>query len=302
MKMTKKLLALAGGVAILASAFVFTSCSEDDDDTEGAISGSGNNYSITYKNEDTKNIYRCTNTTTFKHLGELVKIEIKNQTSDSKDGVMGFIWDLKQSKDAESVTEGATTTKPAITASGYQNFFSIGFQKNYDKVKSESYVRYYVSKFFNVSDLQANNFGAPESDTVTTHKAGIGANTPKELVVKSWTKLDSVKVDSNGTVTVWVDIYPVYTNSTYGQNIEAHSSDVAGTYIVDIYTADPTTATTATPATPVETVTINPSVTGYNAEPAQGTLAVYANVQPNKTLNGSWELKKDYAAAEVVEE
>ena len=297
MKMTKKLLALVGGVAILASAFVFTSCSEDDDDTEGAISGSGNNYSITYKNEDTVNIYRCTNTTTFKHLGELVKIEIKNQTTTSKDGVMGFIWDLKQSKDAEPVTEGSTTTKPAITASGYQNFFSIGFQKNYEN--SSSYVRYYVSKFFNVSDLQADNFGVSKGNIVKTHKDGIGANTPKEIEVQTWKKLEKVKVDSNGTVTVWVDIYPVYAKSTYGQNYRDHSSDADGTYIVDIYTADPTVATTATP---VETVTINPSVTGYNAKPAQGTLAVYANVQPQKTLNGSWELKKDYAAAEVVEE
>ena len=49
MKLSKKILALMGGVALLTSTVVFTGCSEDDDENE-MISGSGSNYTIDYKN------------------------------------------------------------------------------------------------------------------------------------------------------------------------------------------------------------------------------------------------------------
>ncbi len=289
MKLTKKLLAAFSAAAMLATAAVFTSCTEDDDDTENAISGSGKNYSINYTNSNSE-IYRCWNTTSFKHEGELVKVVFNNQTSTSKDGNLGFVWDLCQSKDAANPNSATL----GHTDKGYQNFFVVGAQNN------EGTFRYYVSKYFNVTDLQANNFGA--STYVTTHDAGIAETAPVEIECKAWTNLDTYAnlADSDGSVTLWFDIYPIYTGSTYGANYETNSSADAGTYIVDVYDADPTDDSAS--ANLLSTTTIAPNITGYSAEPSQNTLAVYANVQPSKTLNGTWYLAADYAAAEAVEE
>ena len=73
MKLSKKLLAAFSAAALLACSALVTGCAEDDDDTEGAISGSNKNYTVSYTNSGT-DIYRGWNTTTFKHEGELVKL------------------------------------------------------------------------------------------------------------------------------------------------------------------------------------------------------------------------------------
>ncbi|MBQ4377611.1 MAG: hypothetical protein II821_00215 [Treponema sp.] len=288
MKLSKKILAAFSVAAALAMAGTFVSCTEDDDDTEGAISGSGKNYTINYTNTK-EELYRCQNTTTFKHMGELVKITFNDQTTNTHNGAMGFIWDLGQSKDAinnNSVTLGHTDK-------GYQNFMVVGFRNQ------SSGLQYYVSKFFNVTDLQADNFGA--STKVTTHDAGIAKTDPVEIdVTGGWQSAGITSIATDKTMTVWVDIYPIFENSEYGVNKDAHSSDAAGTYYVDIYDSDPTA--TGFTGSPVKTTKIETSVTGYNAKPKQNTLAVYANVQPSKTLSGAWNLAKDYAADEVVEE
>jgi hypothetical protein len=279
-----------GALALLATSLCFVGCEvEDDDDSEGAISGSNKNYSINYTNSSS-DIYRCWNTTTFKHLGEVVKIQVNSQTSSSKDGNMGFVWDLCQSKDAINNNSKTLGHKD----SGYQNFFVVGLQWN------AGTPRYYISKYFNVTNLQAENFGAAR--TVSSHDAGIQATDPVEIAVVGWKNLTAsdFALDTSGSFTAYVDIYPVYTNSTYGCNKTAHTSDEAGSFVVEIYNADPT-ATNAN-LTPKATKTIDPNVTGYTAKPAQNTLAVYANVQPSKTLKGTWYLAKDYAEAETVEE
>lgn len=289
MKLSKKVLAAMSASALLLTAGIFTSCTEDDDDTEGAISGSGKNYSINYTNSGT-DIYRCWNTTSFKHEGELVKVVINNQSSSTKDGNMGFVWDLCQSKDAanpNSVTLGHTEK-------GYQNFFVIGAQNN------KGTIRYYISKYFNVTDLQADNFGA--SKTVASHDAGIAATDPVEIAVQGWKNLSDAKIASDGTVTLWFDIYSPVKDKKYGvpYATTACTEDATGVYYVDIYDADPTDSTVT--ANKIGSSTIESSITGYSAEPTQNTLAVYANVQPSATLNGSWYLAADYAAAEAVEE
>lgn len=277
-----------GGVALAALSFGFVSCSEDDDDPNEMITGSNKNYSIAYTN-DSGEVSRGYNTTTFKHLGELVKITINNQTASSYDGVMGFIWDLKQSKSVEGA---------AVTDSGYQNFFTVGIRNN------KGTPQYYISKFFNVTDLQATNFGAHNSSTgkaitVTSHAEGIAKTTPVEIdITNGFLSLGSSFL-SKGTLTVYVDIYPIYENSSYGSNIAKHSSDAAGSYVVDFYAEDPTANTSATP---IATETIGTNITGYTAKPGQYTLGVYANVYAYQTLNGAWYLAKDYADAEVVEE
>ncbi|MBR1537069.1 MAG: hypothetical protein IJ630_09040 [Treponema sp.] len=289
MKLSKKVLAAFSVAAALAMVGTLAGCTEEDDDTEGAITGSGKNYSINYTNNSGTDIYRCWNTTTFKHEGELVKVVINNQSSSTKDGNMGFVWDLCQSKDAanpNSVTLGHTEK-------GYRNFFVIGAQNN------SGTIRYYISKYFNVTDLQADNFGA--SKIVTSHDAGIAATDPVEIAVQSWTNLSDAKIASDGTVTLWFDIYSPVAGKKYGvPYAETAATESTGIYYVDIYDADPTDSTVT--AKKIGTNTIESSVTGYSAEPKQNTLAVYANVQPSKTLNGAWNLAKDYAADEVVEE
>lgn len=280
----KKLSKVLFGSAILAAlVFGFAGCTEDDDDTEGAISGSGKNYSINYKNENS-DIYRCYNTSGTKHLGTIGKITFNNQTASSHDGAMGYIWDLRQSKSVDDA---------AVKDSGYQNFFVVGFRNN-------SKPSFYISKFFNVTDLQAGNFGS--SKIVTKHTDGIAKTSPCEIEVCSWTELSDFSVDTSAsTLTFWVDIYPVYTDSKYGVNIAKHDSDAAGSYVVDIYNTDPTVKDFS--GSPVKSVLIATDVTGYTAKPSQGTAAVYANVQPGKTLNGSWTISDYYAEAEeVVEE
>lgn len=280
----KKLSKVLFGSAILAAlVFGFAGCTEDDDDTEGAISGSGKNYSINYENKNS-DIYRCYNTSGTKHLGTIGKITFNNQTSSSHDGAMGYIWDLRQSKSVDGA---------AVKDSGYQNFFVVGFRNN-------SKPSFYISKFFNVTDLQADNFGS--STTVKEHTEGIAKTSPCEIEVSAWTELSNFPVDtSTSTLTFWVDIYPVYDSSKYGVNITEHSSCTAGSYVVDIYSTDPTVKNFS--GTPVKSVEIGTDVTGYKAKPSQGTAAVYANVQPGKTLNGSWTISDYYAEAEeVVEE
>ena len=56
MKLSKKVLVALSTAALLATAGVFVSCAEDDDDPENAITGSGSNYEINYANSSKNSI------------------------------------------------------------------------------------------------------------------------------------------------------------------------------------------------------------------------------------------------------
>lgn len=293
MKISKKtLVALSLAAAVMAGGF-FTSCSEEDDDPAGAITGSNNDYTVTYTNT-ADDVYRCTNTTALKHKGALVKITIDNQNATSNDGVMGFIWDLRQSKSAKSWTEGTTTTTPKITEDGFQNFLVFGFKNESGTIKR------YVSKYFNVTDIQAKNFGA--SETVSSHKEGIVKDTPCEIEIKKYSDemTGTLSINADKTLTVWADIYPVYENSTYGVADTNKTSENYGAYVVDLYNSDPKLTTPQ--ATKVDSILIPSTVTGYTAAPDNGTLAVYSNIHGGKSLSGTWKFADTYGADEVVEE
>ena len=140
MKLSKKILALMGGVALLTSTVVFTGCSEDDDENE-MISGSGSNYTIDYKNTTTANS-RGYKSTALKHYGGVCTISMNapSQTVNANgDGVMGFIFDLHDN----------ATNKNA------KDFFIVGITNK---------GKYYVSKFSNVTNLNGNNFGVADND------------------------------------------------------------------------------------------------------------------------------------------
>ena len=102
------------------------------DDTESAIKGSNDNYSINHENS-TKEKYRAYKETALKHAGALVKVTFN--TADTGSSKIGVIFDLKK-----SANEGA------------DDFYAIA-------VGQEGGGTYYVSKFTNVTDIQADNFG-----------------------------------------------------------------------------------------------------------------------------------------------
>lgn len=288
MKISKKLLAAFSVAAMLVTALSVTGCKKEDDD-DNAIDGNAINYT-----NSKDSIYRAYMSTNFKHLGELVKITFNNQTASSHDGVMGFIWDYKEAKSVDG-----SAAKTNGTSDTY-NFFVIGFN-GLGNPTTPGKPRFYISKYFNVpkGKLEEDNFGAG-SNKVSTHADGIAKTDPYEIVVQDFTALDNVSIAADKTLTFWVDIYPVFNNSSYGVNIGNHRTDPEGTFVVDIYGEDPTT--TATTRKLLKSVKIDTSVTGYTAKPEQAYLAKYANVQPGKTLSGNWRFLKDYAEDEVVEE
>lgn len=285
MKMTKKLLALAGGVAILASAFVFTGCkSEDDDDENGMISGSNNNYTIEYTN-NTGDVSRGYATTTFKHLGALCQITLK-KGSDS--GAMGYIWDLESNSTREA-------KDPRV-------FCIAGF--NYNHTASGK-VAYYVSRYRNITDVAANNFGA-----TTATNDFMTSTTPVEKVYLGLTESNSFEPtkDANGNVVVTIDVYEDGT-FTKDENGKRTYTTYNGGFKVDIYDGAVTAADIKSKnITPKATATIPAADLGYTVTDAtkhvvpQRNGAVYANVYAKSTVTGSWKYVDTYSAAEVVEE
>ncbi len=134
------------------------------DDTEGAIKGSNDAYTINKKNEGTDK-YRAYKETALNHAGALIKVTFDAETSttvgtDTATSKMGVIFDLKAN----------ATDKNA------KDFYIVGIGMA-DK-------SYYVSKFTNVTDIQAENFGtkldnnpAVEKEFVAL-KSGNFANLP----------------------------------------------------------------------------------------------------------------------------
>ncbi len=107
------------------------------DDTEGAIKGSNGNYTVDYNNTS-NDLYRAYKDTALKHAGALIKVTFdSNNVSKSK---MGVIFDLKE--DDENA--------------GAQEFYIIGLNPS---AKDSNTANFYVSKYTNVTDIQANNFG-----------------------------------------------------------------------------------------------------------------------------------------------
>ena len=191
MKISKKLLAAFSVAAMLVTALSVTGCKKEDDD-DNAIDGNVINYTNT-SNE----IYRAYISTNLKHLGELVKITFNNQTASSHDGVMGFIWDYKESKSVDG-----SAAKTNNTSDTY-NFFVIGFN-GLGNPDANGKPRFYISKYFNVpkGKLNANNFGAGSTNIVTTHADGIAKTEPYEIPVQGWTSLDDVAIATHRMVLI----------------------------------------------------------------------------------------------------
>ncbi len=269
MKIMKKIAAVTIAAAAL---FAFAGCSDDDDPNEMITKVSSKEYTIEYSNESSE-ISRGYKSTALKHSGGFFVIEIENQKSKQTDadGVMGVIFDLQENSEKK-------------------DFYVIGVNYGYNNSKKFGY---YASKFRNVTDLQAANFGAGDkhvydsSNTDDLSKFNSDAD-PAELVLKEAFTYDSnITPDENGKIKVAIDV-----------------SMEGGAYTVKMYKASDLNEQedgVKDTASPIVNEPIPAVITGYTKE-EQGKIGFYANVYPNKTLKGTWKLPDAQNYIQVVEE
>lgn len=256
MKLTK----IISASAALLMAFSVAGCKLEDDPYDIITKVDTNNYTVEKQNTESS-VIRGYKSTSFQHEGGLVQITINNQSEGSNDGVLGFIWDYKDSE----------------TVKGAKDFYVIGVNYGY---KNNNKFNYYVSKFENVVDIQAANFGA--STTAT------GAN-PKETVIQNWTAINN-NVLSSGKINVVVDV-TMADGGSYTYNIYNVSS-VTGEVTKDNYNKNNTAIVTGT---------IDAKTTGYTKK-EQNLLCLYANVYAGRKLSGAFKFLDTYKVADVVEE
>lgn len=277
MKIMKKI-----AVAVFAGAMVFgfASCGAGDDDPNNMISGSNKVYTIDYTNES-EDVSRGYNTTAYKHAGAAVQLDFENASNTVEGGVMGLIFDLEEKDGAKSFNViGVKTTN----ASG-----SLG---------------YYVSRFENVTDLQADNFGTklkenPAKETVYAPKGvatfGVATgvkNAEKDDTITVYAYAIEEKATEDGTDSAKNAykkdefIYKVYLINNKVANLDADGK------LVD----ENKNAIDLSDTSPVATI-----ATGYT-KLTQNKLAVYANVYGNKTLKGTWIYRGDYKEVGVDED
>ncbi|MBQ6782179.1 MAG: hypothetical protein IJP62_13280 [Treponema sp.] len=288
MKMTKVLF----GAAVLAMVFGFASCKNaDDDDPFNIVQGSNNNYRVGDKEEtgytnSTAETQRGYDTTTFKHAGGLVQINFNDVSNLKGNGVMGFIFDLHVDE----------TTKN-------RDFFVVGLRAE----DSSGTLWGYVSKFSNVSDTQAWNFGTGGTDSKSgKNYAGNGAKEDEILITGTVTGTTKASVNNN-VATVYIDVVPTVdsNNSTTGgftvnilKSYAFQTEKVNGKFKGVDYNSSETAV--------IKAIDIPASKTGYAAgtdmSNMQNSLAIYANVYPGKTLKGTWKFESDYLNAETIEE
>lgn len=249
-----------------ALVFGLASCAESDD-PNGMIKGSGKHYEIDYTNElpaFTENTSRGYKTTKLNHAGGLVKVTFDNLSSDNG-GVMGFIFDFKKNE----------------TNSDARDFFVIGLKNN---------GKYYVSKFTNVTDLQAENFGTAE----TYNPAVETKIEPSGTAI--WSDLSgSFPTDEDGNKYAYVYAF-CNQDGTYDWAILNNSATEKVSGLSD----KEFTALTFTDDMYMAHGTIDTDITGYSKQ-TQNNLAVYANVYGQGTLTGSWDFVGTYKEVEIDE-
>jgi hypothetical protein len=271
-----------GVVALLAASMCFVACKkEDDDDENGMISGSNNNYTLSYDNSGSSDTSRGYVATTNTHLGAMCQITL-NKGFTGSGAAMGYIWDLYSTDASASAEEvaRAVSDKP-------RNFCIVGFGYNTASKKFSPY----VSRYTNVYDIQAKNFGT----------AGVTVNGKAEKAVeKEYLSIGDkfLTADSDGNYVMTVNVY---------EHLERDETKqewvTTGGYDVDIFNGAVAKDQVAT-ATKLATVHISAEDLGYDTakKATQRQGAVYANVYASSKATGSWKYLDTYSADEVVEE
>ena len=272
MKLSKILLT---GAVLAAAMTAFVACVQEDDPND-MIDGSGNNYTLEYTNDSTE-ISRGYVSTRLQHAGCLAKVTF-DKSSDVGGGVMGIVFDLQDN----------ATNPDAV------DFNVVAFRTTSDGAE------YYISKFANVTDTQANNFGAPAKDY-----AGNGATETE--VVKAFKAVPSNAVTTSAegkSVYIWFVQKP-----TTGENptmqyevyfLPESIASKAETKDLNNDNGDLFDKETGV-ALDVSSYKAGTIATAYT-EQTQKKFAVYANVYANKTVSGTWEFLGTYKEANVVEE
>ena len=128
-----------------------------DSDPKNAIKGRDNDYIVDYTNPEDK-LYRAFKKTAFKHAGAVIKVTFDStNVSSSK---MGVIFDLKPNAENPEAND----------------FYIIGLNPRTDVAN------FYVSKFTNVTDMQAENFGTK-----------LDTNPAKEIIVVDLATKNNIK-------------------------------------------------------------------------------------------------------------
>lgn len=262
MKIMKKIAAVTIAAAAL---FAFAGCSDADDPNE-MITGKNKNYEIDYTNE-TKDVSRGYHSTAYKHAGAAVQLDFENASNTVKGGVMGLIFDLEE-KD------------------GVKSFNVIGVRT----ADTKGGLDYYVSRFENVTDIQADNFGTKLEE-----------NKAKETVyVKAFASAKGVKDAEKDTITVYAyaieklnevtnkyeyKVYLLYGDTQIGK------LDKDGNLITEDGKAIDLSGVEPVATIPTEYTSLT-----------QKKLAVYANVYGGETLKGKWTYRGDYKEVGVDED
>ena len=276
MKIMKKIAAVTIAAAAL---FAFAGCSDADDPNE-MITGSNKVYTIDYPNES-KDISRGYHSTAYKHAGAAVQLDFENASNTVEGGVMGLIFDLEEKDGAKSFNVIGVKTKDANGKLGY-----------------------YVSRFENVTDLQAVNFGtelaenpaketkyAPKGEATFGVATGV-KNKEKDDTITVYAYAIEEKATEDGTDSAKKAykkdefIYKVYLINNKVANLNADGK------LVD----ENKKAIDLSDTSPVATI-----ATGYT-KLTQNKLAVYANVYKEKTLKGTWTYRGDYKEVGVDED
>lgn len=270
---------MAGALAA-SLIFGFTGCREEEDPND-MLNVSGSKCTIDYTNESTTEYSRGFSSLKVTHYDAVCKIS--NTTSlnkESGDGVMGYIFAIKQNDD---------TT---------YNFAIAGVRNNNGTVEA------YVSYFSNVGKdyLNAgNNFA--DKNGILIGKPGCLATehdiTKAALGDTSWKTL---KTNAGKSFDVWVNVVANDGTST-GRTGEA------GSYTVSFYNGDPLRTTSASGSnttygagapSAIAEYTVPASDTGLTAM-TKLDLGFYANVYGSSTLKGTWELSDIEGEGEPVE-
>ncbi len=274
MKMVKKILL---GLAASALVLGFAGCKVEDDEL-GAISGSGNNYSVDFTQEGTDS-YRAYCSTAMRHAGALVKVTFEDPKAGNY-SKMGIIFDLK--KNAED--------KEA------KDFYIIG-------LAGTTSDNFYVSKFENVTQLQAKNFGTeltenPAVETVIFDKYkgnGIGSITRPTAVESNVSYYVYYKAFKDAGEDATTGYYEWAVFNYNDEEAEAAKALMKGE------DASITTLS-ALGGTCLKSGKINGiALTATKAVP-QNQIAVYAKIDAGKTLKGTWKFLDMYKEAEEIEE
>ena len=275
MKIMKKIAAVTIAAAAL---FAFAGCSDADDPNE-MINGSNKVYTIDYTNES-KDISRGYHSTAYNHAGAAVQLDFENVSKNVNAGVMGLIFDLEE-KD------------------GVKSFNVIGVKTN----NANGELGYYVSRFENVTDIQAENFGTKlkENPATETKYAPKGKDT--------FGAATGVKNEEKDTITVYA--YAIEKKAEKSGSDSAEKSYNTDEYIYEVYLLKDKVANLDKDGNlvddnkqKIELSGIQPVATiatGYTSL-EQKKLAVYANVYGEKTLKGTWTYRGDYKEVGVDED